>query len=127
VAVRREVVLTGLWVALAGLNLAPGAVAFVAPDAFVERVASFGGGGQHYVRDLGAAQLAFGLAAAFAAVKATWRRAVAFLLAVHVALHAVSHVLDRSLGTAEATWGVAVSLVVQAAALVTWRIADGDR
>jgi hypothetical protein len=127
VAVRRDFVLTGLWVVLATLNLVPGAVAFVSPDAFVDRVASFGSGGQHYVRDLGAAQLALGLAAASAAVRVHWRRAVAFLLAVHVALHAVSHVLDRSLGTAEATWGVAVSLVVQATALLAWRVADDAR
>lgn len=108
------------WIVLALLNLGPGVLAFAAPGAFVAQVASFGAGGEHYVRDLGAAQIALGLAAAAAAVKRGWRPAVAFALVVHVALHAASHVVDRSAGTTAATWGVALSLAVQAAVLLVW-------
>jgi hypothetical protein len=108
------------WLVLAALNLGPGVIAFASPEAFVSHVASFGAGGEHYVRDLGAAQIALGLAAVMASVKQGWRPGVALVLAVHVVLHAASHVVDRSAGTAAATWGVALSLVVQAAALLAW-------
>jgi hypothetical protein len=95
-------------------------IAFTSPAAFISQVASFGAGGEHYVRDLGAAQIALGLAAAMASVKRGWRPGVAFVLAAHVVLHAASHVVDRSAGTAAATWGVALSLVAQATALLVW-------
>lgn len=108
------------WVVLAALNLGPGLVAFAAPGGFITHVASFGAGGGHYVRDLGAAQIALGLAAAAAAVKQGWRPTAAFTLTVHFVLHAASHAIDRSTGTVAATWGVVLSLVVQAAALLTW-------
>ena len=108
------------WIVLAVLNLGPGLIALVAPGAFITHVASFGTGGEHYVRDLGAAQIALGLAAAAAAAKQGWRPAVAFIFTVHLVLHAASHTIDRSAGTVAATWGVGLSLVVQAAALLAW-------
>lgn len=115
------------WLVLAALNLGPGLIAFVAPGTFVSQLASFGAGGEHYVRDLGAAQIALGLAAAMASAKRCWRPGVAFVLAVHVVLHATSHVVDRSAGTASATWGVALSLLAQAAALLVWWRSDAQR
>lgn len=105
------------WLLLAALHMPVGAVAFLAPDFFTSEVASFGASGAHYARDLGAAQLVLGGAAVAAAFRPGVRRFVVGLLAAHLLLHAISHLLDAQLGTAASTVSVLVALVAEAVLL----------
>lgn len=106
-----------LWLLLAALHIPVGAVAFVAPELFTTRIASFGSPGLHYARDLGAAQLVLGAAAAAAAFRPDVRRCVVVLLGAHLALHTLSHLLDAGLGTASSTVSVLLALLVEAGLL----------
>ena len=103
---------------VAALHAVPGVVAFTNPDAFVRHVADFGASGTHYVRDVGVGELVAAVAAVSAAANRSWRTPGIFLLATHLALHTVSHVIDASRGTPDANAGVAVALAAQAVLLV---------
>lgn len=92
-------------------------MAFVAPDFFAEQVASFGASGAHYARDLGAAHLVLGGAAAAAAFRPDLRRFVIALLGVHLVLHAISHLLDADLGTTSSSVSVLLTLLAEAVLL----------
>lgn len=111
---RREL---SVWLLIAALHAPVGAVAFLAPDFFTGQVASFGASGAHYARDLGAAQVVLGGAAAAAAFRPDLRRSVTALLAVHPVLHALSHLLDAGLGTTSSSVSVLIALVVEAVLL----------
>ena len=103
---------------VAALHAVPGVVAFTNPDAFIRHVADFGASGAHYVRDVGVGELVAAAAAVAAAAKRSWRSLAILLLATHLALHTVSHLIDASRGTSDANVGVAIVLAAQAVLLV---------
>lgn len=106
-----------VWLLIAALHVPVGAAAFLAPDFFMTELAPFGAAGAHYARDLGAGQLVLGGAAVVAAFRPAVRRFVAGLLAAHLVLHAISHLLDARFGTASSNVSVLVALVVEAVLL----------
>jgi hypothetical protein len=102
------------WWALAMLHLLPGVAALVAPEWFAAEVAGLPTDTAHFVRDVGVAELTLAVAAGFAAVRESARRAVLVVLSVHLALHAGSHVVDAPALSTGGNVTVAVSLLVQA-------------
>lgn len=81
-------------VVLGVLNAASGALALLAPDTFFDEVGRYGIENSHYVGDVGAFVLAFGIAALVAAWRPSWRVPVLGLGAVWYGLHAVNHLFD---------------------------------
>lgn len=81
-------------VVIGALNSASGALALVAPDTFFEQVGRYGLENSHYVGDVGAFVLAFGVAVLIAAWRPSWRVPVLALGALWYGLHAVNHVFD---------------------------------
>jgi hypothetical protein len=76
-----------------------GGLALLAPDTFFEEIGSYGIQNSHYVGDVGAFFLAFGLAAGIAAFRPSWRASIFWVGAIWYALHAVNHAFD--IGEAE--------------------------
>src|SRR2546423_12471045 len=62
-------------VVLGALNAASGALALVAPDTFFDQIGRYGAENSHYVGDVGAFVLAFGVAVLVAARRPSWRGA----------------------------------------------------
>ncbi len=76
------------------LNAASGALALIAPDTFFDQVGHYGVENSHYVGDVGAFVLAFGIAVLVAAWRPTWRVPVLALGAIWYGLHALNHAFD---------------------------------
>ena len=81
-------------VVLGALNAASGALALIAPDTFFDQIGRYGVENSHYVGDVGAFVLAFGIAVLVAAWRPSWRVPVLALGALWYGLHALNHAFD---------------------------------
>jgi hypothetical protein len=93
-------------------QLLPGLLAFFAPSAFYDLIASYEPENDHFVRDLGSWQIGLGLLALLAANRPAIHVPALAVLAVQFTLHTVSHVID--VGAAEAAWQGPFALATQA-------------
>jgi hypothetical protein len=76
------------------LQIASGALALVAPGTFYDEIGRYGVENQHYVGDVGAFVLAFGIAVLVAALRPAWRVPVLALGAIWYGLHTINHAFD---------------------------------
>ena len=76
------------------VQVASGALALVAPGTFFDEIGRYGVENQHYVGDVGAFVLAFGIAVLIAAQRPTWRVPVLVLGALWYGIHAINHAFD---------------------------------
>ena len=81
-------------VVLGVVQVASGALALVAPGTFYDEVGRYGVENQHYVGDVGAFVLAFGIAVLIAAQRPAWRVPVLLVVALWSGLHAINHAFD---------------------------------
>ena len=81
-------------VVLGVVQVASGALALVAPGTFYDEVGRYGVENQHYVGDVGAFVLAFGIAVLIAAQRPAWRMPVLLVGALWSGLHAINHAFD---------------------------------
>lgn len=81
-------------VVLGVTQVASGALALVAPDTFFDEIGRYGVENEHYVGDVGAFVVAFGIAVLVAAQRASWRVPVLVLGALWYGLHAINHAFD---------------------------------
>src|SRR5687768_9747210 len=89
--------LVGLALGAAGISLLlPGLLAFVAPGAFYDLLAPFPPQNDHILRDVGAFQVGFGLAALLAIRVEAFRLPMLGAVTVAFALHTISHVVNVS-------------------------------
>lgn len=75
-------------------HLVLGALALVAPDTFFDQIGHYGIENSHYVGDVGAFMLAFGVAFGIAVVRPSWRAPLLWLGALWYGFHAVNHAFD---------------------------------
>ena len=81
-------------VVLGVVQVASGALALVAPGTFYDEVGRYVVENQHYVGDVGAFVLAFGIAVLIAAQRPAWRVPVLLVGALWSGLHAINHAFD---------------------------------
>jgi hypothetical protein len=81
-------------VVLGVLQVASGALALLAPGTFFDEIGRYGVENQHYVGDVGAFVLAFGIAVLVAAQRPAWRIPVLMLGVLWYALHTINHAFD---------------------------------
>lgn len=81
-------------VVLGVVQVASGALALVAPGTFFDEVGRYGVENQHYVGDVGAFVLAFGVAVLVAAQRPVWRVPVLALGVLWYGLHTINHAFD---------------------------------
>jgi hypothetical protein len=81
-------------VVLGVLQVASGALALVAPGTFFDEIGRYGVENSHYVGDVGAFVLAFGIAVLVAAQRPSWRVPVLVLGTLWYGLHAINHAFD---------------------------------
>lgn len=81
-------------VLLGAIQVASGALALIAPDTFFDEVGRYGVQNDHYIGDVGAFVLAFGIAILVAVRHPSWRLPVLALGALWSGLHVINHALD---------------------------------
>jgi hypothetical protein len=79
-----------------------GLMALVAPDTFFDQIGHYGIENSHYVGDVGAFMLAFGVAAGIAIVKPSWRAPIFWLGALWYGFHSLNHAFDTGEAKSEA-------------------------
>jgi len=77
-------------------------MALVAPDTFFDQIGHYGIENSHYVGDVGAFMLAYGVAIAIATWRASWRAPILWLGALWYGFHAINHAFDTGEAKSEA-------------------------
>src|SRR3712207_6319977 len=75
-------------------QLVVGVWTFASPESFYDVIATYPPENDHFLKDIGAWNLALGGAAVYAARTPSWQRGMLAVLAVLYAMHAISHAID---------------------------------
>jgi hypothetical protein len=113
--------------ALGVFHLLEGAWMFFAPASFFDTIGRYGLENTHYVGDLGAFVLAYGVALLLAAGRPSWRAPLLAIGALWYALHAVNHLFDVGEARSEARGIADTVLLALGAGLLAWLAAIADR
>jgi hypothetical protein len=101
-----ERALKAILVLIATYHVVTGLLALVAPDTFFEQIGHYGVENSHYVGDVGAFILAFGIALGIAVVRPAWRAPLLWLGALWYGLHPINHAFDTGEAkSGERGWG----------------------
>jgi hypothetical protein len=93
-------------VLVAAYHVVTGALALIAPDTFFEQIGHYGVENSHYVGDVGAFILAFGVAVGISVVRPSWRAPILWLGALWYGFHALNHAFDTGEAKSEGRgWG----------------------
>jgi hypothetical protein len=79
---------------IAAYHVVTGLLALVAPDTFFDQIGHYGLENSHYVGDVGAFMLAFGVAVGISVVRPAWRAPILWLGALWYGFHAINHAFD---------------------------------
>lgn len=79
---------------VAAYHVLTGGLALIAPDTFFDQIGHYGIENSHYIGDVGAFILAFGVALAIAVVRPAWRAPLLWLGALWYGFHALNHAFD---------------------------------
>ena len=102
---------------VAAYHVATGLLALVAPDTFFDRIGHYGIENSHYVGDVGAFMLAFGVAVGISVVRPAWRAPILWLGALWYGFHAINHAFDTGEAKSEERgWGDTIAILFGAAA-----------
>lgn len=118
---------------IAAYHVVTGGLALLAPDTFFDEIGKYGLENSHYVGDVGAFMLAFGVALAIAVVRPSWRAPLLWLGALWYGFHAINHAFDTGEARSdERGWGDTVAIAVGALisawlARVSERLAGDER
>lgn len=117
------------WVlaALAAYHVLTGALALLAPDAFFEEIGTYGVENSHYVGDVGAFILAFGVAIGIAVVRPAWRAPLLWLGALWYGLHAINHAFDTGEARSEGRGWADTLLIALGALASAWLARVSER
>jgi hypothetical protein len=112
-----ERALKAVLVVIAAWHIVGGLLALVAPDTFFDQIGSYGIENSHYVGDVGAFILAFGVAVGISAWRPSWRAPILWLGALWYGFHAINHAFDASEAKSEARgWGDTLQIAFGAVA-----------
>lgn len=101
-----EKTLKAVLAVIAVYHVVTGAIALVAPDTFFEEIGRYGIENSHYVGDVGAFVIAFGIALGIAVVRPSWRAPLLWLGALWYGFHALNHAFDTGEAKSEGRgWG----------------------
>ena len=104
-------------IVLGVVQVASGALALVAPDTFFDEIGRYGVQNDHYIGDVGAFVLAFGIAVLIAAQRPAFRVPVLLLGALWSGLHAINHAFDVGDARSDAR-GIVDTLYIGAGAVL---------
>jgi hypothetical protein len=112
---------------IAAYHVVTGALALLAPDTFFDQIGQYGIENSHYVGDVGAFVLAFGIALGIAVFRPAWRAPLLWLGAIWYGLHALNHAFDTGEARSEGRGWADTLLIALGAALSAWLARAAER
>lgn len=112
---------------VAAYHVALGAMQLLAPGTFFEEIGNYGVENLHYVGDVGAFTLAFGVALALAVSRPAWRAPLLWLGALWYGFHAVNHAFDTGEAKSEARGWSDTLLIAFGALAAAWLARTSER
>ncbi len=112
---------------IAAWHVITGAMALVAPDTFFDQIGHYGVENSHYVGDVGAFMLAFGVAVGIAVVRPAWRAPILWLGALWYGFHAINHAFDTGEAKSEARGWSDTLLITFGAVASAWLARVSER
>lgn len=111
---------------VAAYHVVTGGMALVAPDTFFEEIGNYGVENSHYVGDVGAFVLAFGVALGIAVARPAWRAPLLWLGALWYGFHAINHAFDTDEARSEGRGWADTLLIAFGALAAAWlaRVAE---
>ena len=97
-----ERALKAILVVIVVFHVVLGALALFAPDTFFDQIGHYGVENSHYVGDVGAFYLAYGVLVAMAIARPSWRAPLLWLGSLWYGLHALNHLFDTGEAKSEA-------------------------
>ena len=121
-----ERTLKAVLVFVAGYHVVLGLMQLFAPGAFFDEIGNYGVENSHYIGDVGAFTLAFGIAVGIAVVRPGWRAPLLWLGALWYGLHALNHAFDTDEARSEARGWTDTLLIAFGAFAAAWlaRVAE---
>ena len=108
-------------------HVAMGALALLAPGTFFEEIGRYGVENSHYVGDVGAFFLAFGVAIGIAVVRPSWRPPLLWLGALWYGFHALNHAFDTDEASSEGRGWADTLLIAFGAVAAAWLARVSER
>jgi hypothetical protein len=112
---------------VAAYHVLTGALALIAPGTFFDQIGHYGAENLHYVGDVGAFMLAFGVALAIAIVRPAWRAPLLWLGALWYGFHAINHAFDTGEAKSEARGWADTLLIAFGAVASAWLARVSER
>jgi hypothetical protein len=112
---------------IAAYHVFTGGLALVAPDTFFDEIGKYGLENSHYVGDVGAFMLAFGVALAIAVVRPSWRAPLLWLGALWYGFHAINHAFDTGEARSDERGWTDTLLIALGAVLSAWLARVSER
>jgi hypothetical protein len=112
---------------VAAYHVITGGLALLAPDTFFDEIGTYGVENSHYVGDVGAFILAFGIALGIAVVRPSWRAPLLWLGALWYGIHAINHAFDTGEARSEGRgWADTIAIALGAVA-AAWLARTSER
>jgi len=112
---------------IAAYHVVTGGLALLAPGTFFDEIGLYGNENLHYVGDVGAFMLAFGLALAIAVARPSWRAPLLWLGALWYGLHAINHAFDVDEARSEGRGWLDTALIAFGALASAWLARVSER
>ena len=112
---------------IAAYHIVLGLMQLFAPGTFFDEIGNYGVENSHYIGDVGAFTLAFGIAVGIAVVRPSWRAPVLWLGALWYGLHALNHTFDTGEAKSEARGWSDTLLIAFGAAASAWLARVSER
>jgi hypothetical protein len=122
-----ERALRAILIAVAVWHVVTGGLALVAPDTFFEQIGHYGVENSHYVGDVGAFTIAFGVAIGISVVRPAWRAPLLWLGALWYGFHALNHAFDTGEAKSEARGWSDTILIALGGLLAAWLARVSER
>jgi uncharacterized membrane protein len=112
---------------IAAYHVITGALALIAPDTFFEQIGKYGVENSHYVGDVGAFTIAYGLGLTLAVMRPRWRAPILWLGAIWYGFHAFNHAFDTGQARSDARGWTDTILLALGAVLAGWLARISER
>jgi hypothetical protein len=112
---------------IAAYHVVLGTMQLLAPGTFFDEIGNYGIENSHYVGDVGAFTLAFGIAVGIAVVRPAWRAPILWLGALWYGLHAINHAFDTDEARSEARGWSDTLLIAFGALASAWLARVSER
>jgi hypothetical protein len=122
-----EKALKAVLVFLAAYHVLQGGLALLAPGTFFEEIGMYGVENSHYVGDVGAFVLAYGIALALAVARPEWRAPLLWLGALWYGFHAINHAFDTDEARSEGRGWADTLLIAFGAVAAGWLARVSER